>query len=92
MSLPLLHDPLKAVLFRAQHRSSQEADYILGGFAKTEGPYLGDDLLQQFAFLLTHDDPEIMDWLHNPEQAPTQITPLLLDRINAFARTLKDIW
>lgn len=92
MPLPLLHDPLKAVLFRAQHRSSREADYILGGFATTDGPYLGDDLLQQFAFLLTHDDPEIMAWLQTPEQAPKEITPLLLERINAFARTLKDIW
>lgn len=91
MSLPLLHDPLKAVLFRAQHRSSREADFILGGFARADGPYLSDDLLQQFAFLLTHDDPEIMDWLHNPAQAPKEITPLLLERINAFARTLKEL-
>jgi antitoxin CptB len=92
MPLPLLRDPLKAVLFRAQHRSSREADYILGGFAVAESPYLGEDLLQQFAFLLTHDDPEIMIWLQHPDQAPAPLEPLLLERINAFARTLKDIW
>jgi len=92
MSQEPLRNALKAVLFRAKYRSSQEADYILGGFAREKAPKLSENALEQFAFLLTHDDPEIFAWLDAPETAPPPLTPSLLREIYEYATTLTPTW
>ncbi len=92
MSQEPLRNALKAVLFRAKYRSSQEADYILGGFARDKAPALSEGALQQFAFLLSHDDPEIFAWIDAPETAPSPLTAPLLTAIYEYALTLTPTW
>ena len=56
--------------FRAWHRGTREADYMIGGFFDRHHTSWGDTELAWFEALLEEDDVEIMAWALGAAPAP----------------------
>lgn len=52
----------KRLLFRAAHRGTKEADFVIGGFAEARLADLTDAQLDAFEALLEVDDDVLMLW------------------------------
>ena len=61
---------LKRIGFRAWHRGTREADYMIGGFFDAFSATWGDDDLAWFERLLDQDDVDIMAWAIGTQAAP----------------------
>ena len=61
---------LKRLHFRAWHRGTREADYMIGGFFDRHHPGWSEAELEWFEALLEEDDVEIMAWALGSAQAP----------------------
>jgi antitoxin CptB len=55
-------DRLRRAKFRAWHRGTREADYMIGGFFDRYHPEWGEDEIVWFEALLDEDDVDIMAW------------------------------
>jgi antitoxin CptB len=53
---------LKRLAFRAWHRGTREADYMIGGFFDAHGAGWSDAEADWFEALLEEDDVDIMAW------------------------------
>jgi antitoxin CptB len=53
---------LKRLRFRAWHRGTREADFMIGGFFDAHGESWGDDEMAWFEALLEEQDVDIMAW------------------------------
>jgi antitoxin CptB len=53
---------LKRLRFRAWHRGTREADYLIGGFFDAYGASWGDAEMAWFEALLDEQDVDIMSW------------------------------
>jgi antitoxin CptB len=53
---------LKRLRFRAWHRGTREADYMIGGYFDRYGEGWGDAEAAWFEALLEEDDVDIMAW------------------------------
>ena len=63
MELPLDRDArLKRLRFRAWHRGTREADYLIGGFFDADSPAWGERELDWFEALLEEQDVDVMAW------------------------------
>lgn len=75
MSLPPqsdtpLRDRLARMKFRAWHRGTREADYMIGGFFDRYHAHWSEDEMQWFEDLLDHDDVDVMAWALQTQDAP----------------------
>lgn len=64
-SAPAMPDPasrVKRLRFRAWHRGTREADYMIGGFFERYHESWGDTELDWFEHLLEEDDVDVMGW------------------------------
>ena len=52
----------KRLRFRAWHRGTREADFLIGGFFDAHGESWGDDEMTWFEALLEEQDVDIMAW------------------------------
>ena len=81
---------LKKLHFRAWHRGTREADFMIGGFLDRYGEQWADEELQWFENLLSEDDVDIMAWAIGTQPVPGQFQgPLMtamqkLDYIEAL--------
>jgi antitoxin CptB len=55
-------DRLKRLRFRAWHRGTREADYLIGGFFDVHGAGWGDEEMAWFEALLEEQDADILAW------------------------------
>jgi antitoxin CptB len=55
-------DRLKRLHYRAWHRGTREADYMIGGFFDRDGAGWNDAQIAWFEALMDEDDVEIMAW------------------------------
>jgi antitoxin CptB len=55
-------DRLKRLRFRAWHRGTREADFLIGGFFDAHGASWGDSEMGWFEALLEEQDVDIMAW------------------------------
>jgi antitoxin CptB len=55
-------DRLKRLKFRAWHRGTREADYMIGGFFDRYGAGWGEVELAWFEALLDEEDVDIIGW------------------------------
>ena len=55
-------DRLKRLKYRAWHRGTREADYMIGGFFERYGAGWGEAELAWFERLLDEEDVEIIGW------------------------------
>ena len=69
MSDPARFNRLK---FRAWHRGTREADYMIGGFFDRYHTTWGEDELRWFEALLEEDDVDVMAWALGTQTIPEE--------------------
>ena len=72
---------LSRARFRAWHRGTREADYIIGGYFDRYYKEWSDDDLGWFEALLEEDDVDVMAWALGTQTAPGHMHGPLLDRL-----------
>ena len=81
-------DRLRRLKFRAWHRGTREADYMIGGFFDVHHPTWDDAAQIWFEALLDEDDVDIMAWALGTQSVPDEYAgPLMtafqkLDYVN----------
>ena len=74
-------DRLRRARFRAWHRGTREADYMIGGFFDRYSPQWSDADLVWFEALIDEDDVDVMAWalgtLPVPERFAGEIMELM---------------
>jgi len=63
---------LKKLQFRAWHRGTREADFMIGGFLDRYGKTWDDAQIEWFDALLKEDDVDIMAWAIGTQEVPTR--------------------
>ncbi|WP_126172537.1 succinate dehydrogenase assembly factor 2 [Altericroceibacterium xinjiangense] len=58
--------------FRAWHRGTREADFLIGGFFDRHHAQWGDTELSWFEVLLDEQDVDVMAWAIGAEPVPEQ--------------------
>lgn len=76
-------DRLKRLQFRAWHRGTREADYMIGGFFDRYGAGWGEAEITWFEALLDEDDVDIMAWALGTLSVPEEYRGALME---AFQR------
>ena len=61
---------LKQLHFRAWHRGTREADFMIGGFFDRYGESMTDDELNWFDHLLEEEDVDVMAWAIGTQPVP----------------------
>lgn len=67
--------------FRAWHRGTREADYIIGGFFDRHHPAWGEAELAWFEALLDEDDVDVMAWALQSQPAPPRFSGPMLQAL-----------
>ena len=70
---------LRKMQFRAWHRGTREADYMIGGFFDRYSAQWGETEAAWFEALLEEDDVEIMAWALQTEQVPDRFAGAQMD-------------
>jgi antitoxin CptB len=76
---PSFEQRLARARFRAWHRGTREADYMIGGFFDYYSADWGEDELVWFEDLLAEDDVEIMAWALKTQDVPARFQGELID-------------
>jgi len=76
---PSFEDRLARAKFRAWHRGTREADYMIGGFFDRYSSDWGEDELAWFEDLLAEDDVEIMAWALKTQEVPERFQGDLIE-------------
>src|SRR3546814_19488607 len=71
---PAMTDRLKRLKFRAWHRGTREADYMIGGFFDRYSSAWGEAELACYEAFVEEDDVDIRGWAPGPDQPPAQLT------------------
>ena len=66
----------KRLIFRADHRGTKEMDLLLGSFAKKYVPEFDEQELAEFDQLLSHNDPDLYNWITGKEEVPEAVVSL----------------
>lgn len=75
---PSFEQRLARAKFRAWHRGTREADYMIGGFYDRYHATWGEDELAWFEALLDEDDVDVMAWALGTQAAPEHLAGDLL--------------
>ena len=67
--------------FRAWHRGTREADYMIGGFFDAHAEDWQDADLAWFERLLDEDDVYVMAWALGTQPVPDEFTGPLMERM-----------
>lgn len=75
-----MSDParLRRLRFRAWHRGTREADYIMGGFFDRHHRAWSDDEVAWFEALLKEEDPDVLDWVLGSREPPARFAGPLM--------------
>lgn len=65
--------------FRAWHRGTREADYMIGGFFDAYSASWGEEELAWFEDLLAEEDVDIMAWALKTQDVPDRFAGALID-------------
>ncbi|GGD91375.1 Sdh5 family flavination protein [Tsuneonella deserti] len=65
--------------FRAWHRGTREADYMIGGFFDRYAKDWGESDLAWFEALLEEDDVDVMAWALGVQEPPANLAGPLLE-------------
>ena len=66
------NDRLPRLKFRAWHRGTREADYVIGGFFDAYHGAWGEAEIDWFEALLERDDADVMSWAMGKEAPPPE--------------------
>jgi antitoxin CptB len=78
---PRMHERLARARFRAWHRGTREADYMIGGFFDRHHAAWGDTEMAWFEALLDEDDVDIMAWALRAQPAPERYCGPMLEAL-----------
>lgn len=82
MSEPTAHERrLRKLIFRADHRGTREADYIIGGFARKYVFTWNEEELVWFEAILHEQDVDVMAWALGTAEPPEQFRGPMLDAL-----------
>ena len=73
MPEPTLESRLARAKFRAWHRGTREADYMIGGYFDRYHADWDEEDLVWFEKLLDYDDVEIMAWALKTQPVPAEM-------------------
>ena len=71
-------DRIRRLKFRAWHRGTREADYMIGGFFDRYGAAWGEAEIVWFEALLDEDDVDIMAWALGTLAVPPEYAGALM--------------
>lgn len=74
-------DRLKRLQFRAWHRGTREADYMIGCFFDRFHANWSEAEIDWFEALIEEDDVEIMAWALGTEPVPERFAGAQMDRM-----------
>lgn len=77
--MPTFEDRMARARFRAWHRGTREADYMIGGFFDTYSAQWGEAELVWFEDLLAEDDVDIMAWALKTQSVPDRFAGEQID-------------
>lgn len=77
--IPTFETRLARAKFRAWHRGTREADYMIGGFFDRYHTGWGEAELAWFEALLDEDDVDVMAWALGTQAPPAPPAPLAGD-------------
>lgn len=72
---------LKRLRFRAWHRGTREADFMVGGFFDAHAESWNDDELGWFEALMNEQDVDIMAWAIGSAPVPEAWRGEMMDRM-----------
>jgi antitoxin CptB len=72
---------LKRLRFRAWHRGTREADFLIGGFADRYAASLNENEADWFEALLEEQDVDIMAWALGAAPPPARFQGPLMEQI-----------
>lgn len=72
-------NPLGRLKFRAWHRGTREADYMIGCFFDAHHAQWGDAEMAWFEALLDEDDVDVMAWALGTQAIPPQYAGAQMD-------------
>jgi len=78
----------KRLLYRATHRGTQEADRLVGGFARARLDDLDSHNLDRFEALLNESDADLVDWIAGRTPPPALHDGILLRMMIDFMNKL----
>lgn len=67
--------------FRAWHRGTREADYMIGGFFDRYAAAWGEAELAWFEALIEEDDVDVMAWALKTQSVPEEFAGALMERM-----------
>jgi antitoxin CptB len=70
---------LRRLAFRAWHRGTREADYMIGGFFDRYGKTWSDEELDWFETLIEEQDVDIMAWAIGTQEVPERFAGAQMD-------------
>ena len=72
---------LKRLRFRAWHRGTREADYMIGGYFDFAGPEWDEPTLAWFETLIEEEDVDIMAWAIGTQAVPGRFAGPAMERM-----------
>jgi len=72
---------LKRIRFRAWHRGTREADYMIGCFFDRHGASWNEEELAWFETLIEEQDVDILAWALGTQAVPSAFTGPLMDAL-----------
>ncbi|MFK7843605.1 MAG: succinate dehydrogenase assembly factor 2 [Sphingorhabdus sp.] len=72
---------LKKLQFRAWHRGTREADFLIGGFFDRYGQSWSESEIDWFENLLSEDDVDVMAWAIGTLPVPQTFEGPLMDAL-----------
>lgn len=71
----------KRVLYRANHRGTQEMDILIGGYVADHLDTLDPDMLDRLEVLMNHEETDLQAWLLGQRDIPGNADRDLIDTI-----------
>ena len=81
MNLEQVENKRKRLIFRSWHRGTREMDLIMGSFADNYVNSFTDEELSLYDEILTHNDPDLYNWISGQEVVPANFLNPVLERL-----------
>lgn len=79
-----LDERRRKILFRAWHRGMREMDLIMGRFAEDRLGAMSNDELDTFELLIEVPDRDLLAWITNREETPSNYDTDIFRALKAF--------
>lgn len=73
----------KRVLYRAQHRGTQEMDILIGGYVADHLHVLDSEMLDRLEVLMNNEETDLQAWLMGQREVPQDTDGELIAMIRA---------